>query len=135
MKKVFADSNYWIALINPRDQWRVQVVEISKSLGPALLVTTDEVLIEVLNYFAERGDEARHTAALNVQEILINQNVEVIPSSHDGFIEGLTLYLSRLDKGYSLTDCISMNVMRGHGLTDILTHDRHFRQEGYRPLL
>ncbi|HMG73540.1 MAG TPA: hypothetical protein VK582_08565 [Pyrinomonadaceae bacterium] len=41
----------------------------------------------------------------------------------------------RPDKGYSLTDCISMNVMRERGLTDVLTNDPHFRQEGYRPLL
>lgn len=135
MKKVFADSNYWIALINPKDQWREQVVEVSRSLGSALLVTTDEVLVEVLNYFAERGNEARRAAVINVQEILINQNVEVVPASHDGFVEGTSLYLARPDKGYSLTDCVSMNVMRRHGITAVLTKDHHFSQEGFHLLL
>ena len=27
-----------------------------------------------------------------------------------------------------------MNVMRAEGLTDILTHDEHFHQEGFRTL-
>lgn len=135
MKKVFADSNYWIALINPKDQWRKQAVEVSNLLGSALLVTTDEVLVEVLNHFAERGFEARRVAVLNIQEILINQQAEVIPSSHDGFVEGVALYLARLDKGYSLTDCISMNVMRERGITDVLTNDHHFSQEGFHLLL
>lgn len=47
----------------------------------------------------------------------------------------MELYGARLDKGYSLTDCISMYVMREHGLTEVLTHDQHFTQEGFRTLL
>lgn len=34
-------------------------------------------------------------------------------------------------KAYSLTDCISMEAMRQEGITDILTHDNHFTQEGF----
>jgi predicted nucleic acid-binding protein len=44
---------------------------------------------------------------------------------------GLKLYQQRLDKGYSLTDCISMNTMRKSGITEVLTHDLHFTQEGF----
>jgi hypothetical protein len=47
----------------------------------------------------------------------------------------LTLYKARPDKGYSLTDCISMHAMRERGISDILTHDDHFRQEGFTVLL
>jgi uncharacterized protein len=77
----------------------------------------------------------KRAVTLNVREILLNRNVEVIPSSHESFLAGLTLYLARHDKGYSLTDCISMNVMREQGLTDVLTTDHHFTQEGFRVLL
>ena len=38
----------------------------------------------------------------------------------------------RLDKGFSLTDCISMQSMRREGLSDVLTNDWHFEQEGFR---
>ena len=41
---------------------------------------------------------------------------------------------ARPDKGYSLTDCISMATMRKKGLTEVLTNDRHFEQEGFRAL-
>ena len=47
---------------------------------------------------------------------------------------GLALYAARPDKGYSLTDCISMATMRKKGLTEVLTNDRHFEQEGFRAL-
>ena len=36
--------------------------------------------------------------------------------------------------GYSLVDCISMQTMRQQGLTEALTNDRHFEQEGFRAL-
>lgn len=47
---------------------------------------------------------------------------------------GNPLYESRPDKGYSLTDCLSMHVMRREGLTHILTNDHHFTQEGFHIL-
>jgi predicted nucleic acid-binding protein len=49
-------------------------------------------------------------------------------------LQGWNFYRARPDKGYSLTDCISMQTMRREGLTDVLTNDRHFEQEGFRAL-
>ena len=46
----------------------------------------------------------------------------------------MALYEARPDKGYSLTDCISMQTMRQEGLSEVLTNDRHFEQEGFRAL-
>ena len=40
-----------------------------------------------------------------------------------------------MSKGYSLTDCISMNVMRRDGLIEVMTNDEHFTQEGFCCLL
>ena len=47
----------------------------------------------------------------------------------------MELYESRLDKGYSLTDCVSMQVMRERGISEVLTNDQHFAQEGFTILL
>ncbi|MBL8230396.1 MAG: hypothetical protein JNL98_18040 [Bryobacterales bacterium] len=44
------------------------------------------------------------------------------------------MYGDRPDKGYSLTDCISIQTMRREGLTGALTNDRYFEQEGFRAL-
>lgn len=55
----------------------------------------------------------------------------VIPQTRMGFLDALALYEARPDKDYSLTDCISMQVMRREGLTDVLTNDHHFTQEGF----
>ncbi len=41
----------------------------------------------------------------------------------------------RLDKTYSLCDAASFVVMREYGLTEALTTDKHFTQEGFVRLL
>ena len=66
---------------------------------------------------------------------LAQPNIEVMPQDRAGFEQGLVLYRARLDKGYSLTDCVSMNTMRACGITECLTHDHHFEQEGFTILL
>jgi hypothetical protein len=63
-----------------------------------------------------------------------NRSVRIVPQTTVSFSAGLTLYRARLDKGYSLTDCISMEAMRHEGITDVLTNDGHFEQEGFRAL-
>lgn len=135
MRKVFADSAYWIALINPKDQWRRRALEVSRELGEFSIITTDEILIETLNYFAESGEYFRGIVTREIEKILLNQNVELAEATHENFLEGFEFYRNRLDKGYSLTDCISMNAMHEHNISDVLTHDHHFEQEGFRLLL
>jgi uncharacterized protein len=41
----------------------------------------------------------------------------------------------RLDKSYSLCDAVSFLLMRERAITEALTTDRHFEQEGFTRLL
>jgi predicted nucleic acid-binding protein len=134
MKKVFADSHYWIALAKPRDQWEEAAKAARALLGEALIVTTDEVLTEFLAALSS-VKYLRQLAAKMVRSILENPNVKVIPQTRDSFLKGLIFYESRNDKQYSLIDCISMNVMKNESLVEVLTNDRHFEQEGYTVLI
>ena len=43
MKRVFADTSYWIALFNPEDDWAKGALRATKELGEVQLVTTQEV--------------------------------------------------------------------------------------------
>ena len=69
-----------------------------------------------------------------VQAIHRDPNIRVLPQTRNSFLGGPQLYQERPDKEYSLTDCISMQTMRDEGITDILTADRHFEQEGFNAL-
>src|SRR5581483_8268020 len=128
---LFADAFYWVALIFPRDIFHAKVLSFSASLGPARLVTTDEVLTEVLNHFSHLGPIWRGKAAALVHNVRSNLDVDVLPQTRADFDAALALYEARLDKEYSLTDCRSMLALRALGLTEVLTNDHHFTQEGF----
>jgi predicted nucleic acid-binding protein len=132
---VFADTLYRAAVLHPHDQYRAQVIRARETLGEVRLVTTDEVLTELLDGLEQRGRHLREAAALAVRMILDDRRVTVHPRSRDTFLSGLRLYQQRKDKGYSLVDCISMTTMRRTGILEILTNDRHFIQEGFKAVL
>ena len=131
MRTIFADTNYWIALIHSDDQWHPQSEAAEEETRGARLITTDSVLIELLNYFCSFRPEVRELAAGIASDILGDPNIESVPDSRDLFLSALRLYGDRLDKGYSLADCISMCVMRECGISEVLSHDDHFTQEGF----
>jgi len=106
MKIIFVDTHYLIAIINRLDQWHQSAVLVISKLGKAKLVVTESVFVETLNYFAEFRHEAKQHAAETIESFSANINVEVIEQTSELFREGMKLYKSRLDKGYSLTDCI-----------------------------
>ena len=135
MKKIFADTFYWAALLNPKDQWHRQANEMRRKLGKTNLVTTETVLIELLTFFSEYGAEMRQTVVDTVRDILVDLNIEYISHLPETFLDALDFYERRLDKGYSLTDCVSMLTMKNLGVQKILTHDNHFKQEGFTVLL
>jgi len=135
MREIFADAFYWIALANPADQWHNTARRFDEDNADALLITTEEVLTEFLNYYAEAGMRRRKIVAEMCEQVLIHPNITVFPQSHESFMQGLNLFRQREDKGYSLTDCISMTLMRERKIQEVLTHDNHFKQEGFSTLL
>ena len=135
MTPVFADTVYWIATALPNNQWRAAAREARRRLGPVALVTTDEVLAEFLAALSRGGPRVRSAAARTVRAILSGSTVRVIPQSRSSFTRALDRYEARSDKEYSLQDCASMNVMEAESITQILTNDHHFEQEGFTVLM
>jgi predicted nucleic acid-binding protein len=88
MTLVFADAFYWIALIHRRESAHRSALALSDNLRAATLVTTDEVLTEVLAFSSNAGTKGRRVAAASVRSILENPNVQVVPQSREGFVAG-----------------------------------------------
>src|ERR1700759_5623787 len=130
-EEIFVDTLYLVARLNPRDQWHKSALEIEPFLKNNHLVSTETVLIELLNYLAEFPPQMREAVAKFTRLALGSRSVEITFHTHEDFLHGLELYENRLDKGYSLTDCISMVVMHKRGIQKVLTHDHHFKQEGF----
>jgi predicted nucleic acid-binding protein len=131
VRTVFADTVFWVAAANPKDQWADKLRELEPTLADTRILTTDEILVELLGHFSKAGSSLRQKAAEIAKAVLENPNVTVVPQSRDSFLRGLRLYESRADKAYSLVDCISMETMRQHAISEVLTADNHFTQEGF----
>lgn len=135
MSAAFVDASYFVALFRPRDQWKEIAQEARRRLDEVELVTTDEILMEFLTGVSRVSPAVREQALNAVQEMLRSGSIRVIPQTRPSFLDGLNRFRRRLDKSYSLQDCIAMNVMEAEGITDILTADRNFEQEGFTILM
>ncbi|MCS6863308.1 MAG: PIN domain-containing protein [Abditibacteriales bacterium] len=100
---------------------------------PAKL-THSYVLAEFVALAHARG-LPRQAALTFAADLLDHPDVEVIWVDENLHRSALALLQARLDKTYSLCDAVSFVLMRQEGITDALTTDRHFEQEGFVRLL
>ena len=132
MKAVFADSSYYLALVNEDDELHQSAIGLTQQLSHRV-VTTDWILAEIADALCRPG--FRELAVALVRDLQSNELVSVVPATHRLFEQGLELYAQRDDKDWSLTDCISFVIMEQHRLRDALTADHHFEQAGFQALM
>ncbi len=133
--KIFVDTAAWIALINRDDIFHKQAKIVMNQLRKQKirLITTDFVLIEVANALSR---PPFRTVAISFINGLKNlKTLQVVPASEEILKSGWLLYSNRTDKEWSLTDCISFEVMRYKGIAKAFTSDHHFYQAGFVNLM
>ena len=132
MSRVFAGTFYFLAVLNRRDPAHQDALVFYGDTS-LHLVTTEWILTEVAD--ATAAPDLRTGFKELFETLEQDIQVSIIESSHELFRRGLTLYLDRPDKKWSLTDCISFTVMKDEGLTEVLTGDHDFEQAGFTTLL
>ncbi len=135
MTQVFVDTAAWIALFDSSDSLHADAQQVMQNLHQARrpLLTTAFVMVEVASAFA--APPYRQQIIAFVNGISRVSAVTILDADHSWYAAGWQLYQQRLDKAWSLTDCISFAVMHHYDLTDAFTSDRHFEQAGFRRLL
>jgi predicted nucleic acid-binding protein len=133
--KVFADTDYWVAILNPREQLHAKAKSVSRSLADAQFETSEMVLTELLAFYSIKGERLRQCAVKIVEEMRQNLKVTVVPQTSAQFQEALAVYKKFQDKEWSLTDCASILIMRHESIIEALSNDQHFEQAGFRALL
>ena len=132
MTRVFADTYFFLAILNEKDDSRARALALANSLR-CPMTTTAWVLAELADGLADTA--GRVLFAPFVARLKSDPRSSVIPPSETLFDRGIELYTSRPDQQWSLTDCISFVVMTDLGISDALTGDHHFEQAGFRALL
>ncbi len=132
MTRLFADSYFFFALLNPRDLAHAKAVDISRQ-NRGSLVTTAWVFTELADGLATTP--RRQVFRRVLDDFEANRANLIVPANLETFEKGVELYNERPDKEWSLTDCISFIVMKEEGITEALTGDHHFEQAGFSILL
>jgi predicted nucleic acid-binding protein len=132
MRKIFVDTSYWIAVLNPTDSLHEFANNLTLTLFPSKLVTSELILNELLNHYSGSGSRFREITSNLTCQIQEDENMEVIPITSQLFASAFQLYAQRQDKAWSHTDC---SIMEELGITEALTYDKHFEQAGFAALL
>ena len=135
MTRIFADTSYWIAILNPRDPLHKNAVALSQVHSSNQIITTEMILTEFLNSFSNQGPFLRRAAGTFVEGLRERPNVVIFPQTGELFEKALGRYLAMSDKSWSLTDCSSFQLMEAEGIRAALSSDHHFLQTGFEALL
>lgn len=81
---LFVDTLYLVARLNPKDQWHKAALNIDPLLKSRHLITTETILIELLNYLAEFPSDMREAVARFVKSAVDGFLLEVVFHTHDG---------------------------------------------------
>lgn len=99
-----------------------------------MLLTHNYILAEFVPSCQTRGLNRVHVLAL-VAGLLNNEDVEIVWADEALRRSALSLLQRRPDKTYSLCDAMNFVLTRQRGITEALTTDRYFEQEGFVRLL
>jgi predicted nucleic acid-binding protein len=130
--KIFLDTSGLLAYLDPREPSNPKAV--SEFFTATYRLTHNLIATELVSLAHSRNFDRNETLEF-VAELGRSEDVHffwVDAKTHD---EGLALLTSRPDKDYSLCDAVSFVLMRKYNLTDALTTDKHFEQEGFTRLL
>lgn len=132
MNTLFADTFYFIALLNPNDEAHAAADQFAgdKTLS---LVTTAWVLTELADGLA--STDGRGVFRQLLDDLEADARVELVLPDEQLWRRAVELYDNRQDKEWSLTDCVSFLVMGDRKMTEALTGDHHFEQAGFIALL
>jgi uncharacterized protein len=131
MTPCFADTFFFLALVNSRDAFHSAAVQLNRVNRP--IVTTAWVLLELADHLADAKNRALFGQVHRA--IVADPRFEIIPAEQQMLDRGGVLYEDRADKDWSLTDCTSFLVMQDRQITEAFTGDRHFEQAGFKLLL
>jgi predicted nucleic acid-binding protein len=131
MTRVFADTFYFLALLNKHDEAHSKAVAYAGLIGK--LVTTEWIMTELADGLASSRQRKMFVQTRN--ELRADSDAIIVPFEVHLYEEGIKLFDNRQDKEWSLTACISFVVMQKESITDALTGDHHFEQAGFVALL
>jgi predicted nucleic acid-binding protein len=131
MRRVFVDTSAWYELTLP-DRPAHAAVTAAMTATCAKFATSTYVIAELVALMTRRVGHA--AAAHAVTQIRASADLRIEHPDAAEEARAWRLFLDSPDKTYNLADCLSFVIMRRLGITEAITLDYHFRQEGFTVL-
>jgi predicted nucleic acid-binding protein len=134
-RTVFVDTSFVLALENRDDPHHARAKQLDCQLVAegAMLLLHWGILLETGDGYAQSGRRVKGMVLLD--KFVNEEGFKVLPLSQEIVDEAVTLFRSRPDKEWVLTDCVSFVLMQREGVKEALTADAHFRQAGFEAIL
>lgn len=117
---ILADSSYFIAIADKKDQWHKRAKELSKNVDDELVVT-DLIISESVTAVGARGGGKAGRAVYEY----ISDNCEVAFVTMDVLEKAMEIFL-KYDGTLSVADAVSVYVMDSRNIKSILSFDSDF---------
>jgi len=129
MRRIFADSAYWIGLRDKGDPFHVRSRKIAMWLVETRcrLVVTPFIFAESHAFFC-RVPELRE---LVIRDFWQNPLIHIEQPTFQDQEQAVKILRNHRDKSYSFADALSFTVMARLELEEVVTFDRHFQQFGH----
>ncbi len=117
---IFADSSFFIGLVDKKDKWHDKALAISERINEEMMVS-DLVISESVTSI---GSRSGGKAGQKLYEFFVdNCHIEYV--DEDTLRDGMDVFL-RYDGRLSLADSVSVVVMRRKGISRIVSLDSDF---------
>jgi predicted nucleic acid-binding protein len=117
---IFADSSFFIGLLDRKDKWHDQALELSEGINEEMMVS-DLVISESVTL---AGSRSGGNAGQKLYEFFVdNCHIEYV--DEDVLREGMEVFL-RYDGKLSLPDSVSVVIMRRKVISRIASFDSDF---------
>jgi uncharacterized protein len=126
------DTSGFLSLYESKEPFHQKAVELYDSANH--LLTTSYVLAEYTALAQIRGIPREQIIEFS-ETILDDETIEIVWIDEFLNRQAVELLTKRRDKNYSLCDSVSFVVMQEREITEALTTDKHFAQEGFIALL
>lgn len=128
----FADTGFWIALLDARDEHHSQAqAGLHLAESEYRLTISDFVLYETITYL--NCSIKRHDLAVRFIESIHKAGFRVFEVDGPVKADALDIFVKYSDKNFSFTDCATFVLMRREGIDEYFGFDDHFAQMGLRP--
>ena len=129
---MLVDTSGWLCLYHKDEPEHLQAVEIYDA---ARMYLTHSYILAEFVPLAHVRKLPRAKSLQFTEGILSDSTVELVWVDEKLHRQAVELLQKRPDKNYSLCDAVSFVIMRERGITESLTTDKHFEQDGFVRLL